>query len=66
MAKVAGSLSKSTEVMKIVNSLMKVPELARVMQDMSKGQPRAITKHSATQQGSATGPRPSTRDGIFS
>lgn len=38
MAKVAGSLSKSTEVMKIVNNLMRVPELAKVMQDMSKGE----------------------------
>lgn len=38
MVKVAGSLGKSAEVMKIVNNLMKVPELAKVMQDMSKGE----------------------------
>ncbi len=50
MAKVAGSLSKSTEVMKIVNNLMKVPELARVMQEMSKGARLAAHHTSSLQQ----------------
>ncbi len=38
MVKVAGSIGKSTEVMKIVNNLIKVPELAKVMQEMSRGE----------------------------
>ncbi|KAK9804420.1 hypothetical protein WJX72_011763 [[Myrmecia] bisecta] len=36
MAKVAGSLKQSGEVMKLVNDLMKVPELMGTMQQMSK------------------------------
>eukprot|EP00475_Leptophrys_vorax_P003002 TRINITY_DN11728_c0_g1_i1.p2 TRINITY_DN11728_c0_g1~~TRINITY_DN11728_c0_g1_i1.p2 ORF type:complete len:225 (-),score=42.44 TRINITY_DN11728_c0_g1_i1:329-1003(-) len=35
-AKVMGHLEKSTEVMKLINGLMKVPEMAASMQDMSK------------------------------
>ncbi|KAJ1561868.1 Charged multivesicular body protein 3 [Cladochytrium tenue] len=34
-AKIAGTLKKSTEVMKIVNRLIKLPEVARTMQEMS-------------------------------
>ena len=36
MAKVAGTLSKSTEVMKIVNDLMRTPQLMQTMQQMSR------------------------------
>ncbi|EIE18608.1 Snf7-domain-containing protein [Coccomyxa subellipsoidea C-169] len=36
LAKVAGTLSKSTEIMKIVNDLMKAPQLMQTMQQMSK------------------------------
>ena len=36
LAKVAGTLSKSTEVMKIVNDLMRTPQLMQTMQQMSK------------------------------
>jgi hypothetical protein len=36
VAKVAGNLSKSTEVMKIVNDLMRTPQLVQTMQQMSK------------------------------
>jgi hypothetical protein len=37
MIKVAGTLGKSTEVMKEVSSLMKVPEIQQQMMEMSKG-----------------------------
>ena len=36
LAKVAGTLSKSTEVMSIVNDLMRTPALMRDMQQMSR------------------------------
>ncbi len=36
LAKVAGTLSKSTEVMKIVNDLMRTPQLMQTMQQMSR------------------------------
>ena len=35
-ARTVGHLSKSAEVMKIVNNLMKAPELAATMQEFSK------------------------------
>jgi hypothetical protein len=35
-SRTVGHLSKSTEVMKIVNGLMKAPELATTMQEFSK------------------------------
>ncbi|KXZ56318.1 hypothetical protein GPECTOR_1g280 [Gonium pectorale] len=37
MLRVAGTLSKSTEVMKEVNVIIKAPELQKTMMDMSKG-----------------------------
>ncbi len=37
MAKVSGTLAKSGEVMKTVNDLIKVPEMMRSMQELSKG-----------------------------
>ena len=37
MTRVAGSLAKSGEVLKLVNSLMKVPQLHRTMVEMSRG-----------------------------
>lgn len=36
VVKVAGTLSKSTQVMKMVNELIKVPQLNAVMRDMSR------------------------------
>lgn len=36
LAKVAGTLSKSTEIMTIVNDLMRTPQLMQTMQQMSK------------------------------
>ena len=38
MTRVAGTLQKSGEVMKLVNGLMKVPALQRTMMDMSRGE----------------------------
>lgn len=35
MAKVTGSLQKSTEIMKLSNSLLKLPQLSATMRDMS-------------------------------
>lgn len=35
MAKVTGALAKSTEIMKIMNGLTKLPEIGHVMQSMS-------------------------------
>lgn len=37
MVRVAGTLAKSGEVMKVVNGLIRVPELAATMQQMSMG-----------------------------
>jgi hypothetical protein len=42
-ARTVGHLSKSTEVMKIVNNLMKAPELATTMQEFSKEMTKVIT-----------------------
>ena len=39
MIKVAGAMSKSTEVMKSVTSLMKIPDMQKSMMEMSKGAP---------------------------
>jgi hypothetical protein len=36
MVRVAGTLSKSTEVMKIINDLVRVPTLMQTMQSMAK------------------------------
>lgn len=36
MVRVAGTLSKSTEVMKIINDLVRVPALMQTMQSMAK------------------------------
>lgn len=35
MVKVTGSLQKSTEIMKLSNSLIKLPQISRVMREMS-------------------------------
>lgn len=35
-ARAVGHLQKSTEVMKLVNNLMKAPEIAATMQELSK------------------------------
>lgn len=40
MTRVAGALTKSGEVMKLVNSLMRVPQLSRTMAEMSRGKGR--------------------------
>ena len=37
MIKVAGAMSKSTEVMKSITSLMKIPDMQKSMMEMSKG-----------------------------
>jgi hypothetical protein len=37
MLRVAGHLQKSTEVMKLVNDTMKLPEMQKAMMEMSKG-----------------------------
>lgn len=37
MVRVAGSLQKSNDVMKLVNESMKLPELQKTMMEMSKG-----------------------------
>lgn len=36
LARTVGHLSKSTEVMKLVNDLMKAPEMAATMQEFTK------------------------------
>jgi charged multivesicular body protein 3 len=41
-SRTVGHLSKSTEVMKIVNGLMKAPELATTMQEFSKEMTKVI------------------------
>jgi hypothetical protein len=38
MVKVAGTLQRSSEVMKLVNESMKLPEMQRTMMEMSKGE----------------------------
>lgn len=35
MVKVTGSLQKSTEIMKLSNSLVKLPQISQTMRDMS-------------------------------
>lgn len=42
MLKVSKTLSKSTEVMQLVNNLIKLPELQRSMVDMSKGEEQTV------------------------
>lgn len=37
MVKVAGTLQRSTEVMKLVNESLRLPALQRTMMEMSKG-----------------------------
>lgn len=37
VARVSGTLSKSTEVMQSINKLIKIPELTKTLQEMSKG-----------------------------
>jgi hypothetical protein len=37
MVKVAGSLQKSSEVMKLINESMRLPEMTRSMMEMAKG-----------------------------
>lgn len=37
MARVSGTLQKSTDVMKLVNDTLKLPEMQRTMMEMSKG-----------------------------
>ena len=37
MIRVAGTLGKSSEVMKLVNDMVKLPELRSTMMEMSKG-----------------------------
>jgi hypothetical protein len=37
MLRVAGTLSKSTEVMKMVNTIIRAPELQKTVMEMSKG-----------------------------
>ncbi|KAL4426121.1 hypothetical protein ABPG77_002707 [Micractinium sp. CCAP 211/92] len=41
MTRVAGALTKSGEVMKLVNSLMRVPQLSRTMAEMSREMAKA-------------------------
>ena len=38
MVKVAGSLQRSGEVMKLVNESMKLPEMSRAVMEMAKGE----------------------------
>lgn len=46
MLRVAGTLSKSTEVMKEVNTIIKAPELQKTMVEMSKGKEQTCrTEH---------------------
>ena len=42
IARTVGHLSKSAEVMKIVNNLMKAPEMAVTMQEFSKEMTKVI------------------------
>ena len=41
--RVAGSLSKSADVMKAMNQLIKVPEIQKTMQEMSKEMMKVCT-----------------------
>lgn len=36
MVKVTGTLQKSTEIMKLSNSLIKLPQISQAMRDMSR------------------------------
>ena len=49
LAKVAGTLSKSTEVMTIVNDLMRTPALMRDMQQMSREMMKVGTDQTSNQ-----------------
>ena len=44
IARTVGHLSKSAEVMKLVNNLMKAPEMAATMQEFSKEMTKVILK----------------------
>lgn len=57
-AKVVGTLAKSTEVMKLVNSLLKVPEIHATMQDMSKEMLKVGSVCSALVAATARSPGP--------
>jgi charged multivesicular body protein 3 len=41
--KVAGSLQKSTEIMKTVNSLVKLPEISNAMMELSEEMTKVFT-----------------------
>ena len=43
--RVAGSLSKSADVMKAMNQLIKVPEIQKTMQEMSKEMMKVCTSN---------------------
>jgi charged multivesicular body protein 3 len=45
LVKVAGTISQSTEVMKEVSSLLKVPQIQRDMMEMSKGEGLSVFAH---------------------
>lgn len=45
IARTVGHLSKSAEVMKLVNNLMKAPEMAVTMQEFSKEMTKVCLKH---------------------
>ena len=43
MVKVAGSMQRSTEVMKLVSESMKLPEMQRTMMEMARGEQAQTT-----------------------
>ena len=47
-ARAVGHLQKSTEVMKLVNNLMKAPEMASTMQELSKEMMKVCTHEDST------------------
>jgi hypothetical protein len=63
MTRVAGALTKSGEVMKLVNNLMKVPQLQRTMVDMAKGERRGSRCTAPSVQASGAWQQPSSRAG---
>lgn len=44
MVKVTGSLQKSTEIMKLSNSLVKLPQISAVMREMSMEMTKVMSK----------------------
>ena len=42
MVRVAGTLQRSTEVMKLVNESLKLPQMQRTMMEMSRGGAAAL------------------------